>query len=211
MNPLIFFLFPLLMIGGTTPKPSGLAVGAAAVPFSLLNIDGKKVALADYATSKGVILVFTCNHCPYAVKYEDRVIALDKKYKSLGYPVVAINPNDAETYREDSYDNMKARGMNKGFTFPYLVDETQEIAKAYGAQRTPHVYILQREGNAFTVRYIGAIDNDTEGTNITTKYVEGAVDALLAGQPVPTAETKAIGCTIKWKGAGKEAKEKKAS
>lgn len=204
MYNLLLVLFPLLLASAPAeaPKPvAGISVGQAAAAFNLPNIDGKSVSLADFGSAKGVIVVFTCNHCPYSVKYEDRIIALDKKYKSLGYPVVAINPNDATAYPDDSYDKMKERAKEKGFTFPYLHDESQSIAKTYGALRTPHVYVLQREGSAFTVRYIGAIDNDTEAKNITDKYVEQAVDALLAGKPVATAETKAIGCTIKWKKA----------
>ncbi len=203
MFNLLVILFPLLLTSGPAegPKPAGVGVGQAAVAFNLPNIDGKSVSLADYSSAKGVIVVFTCNHCPYSVKYEDRIVALDKKYKSLGYPVVAINPNDATAYPDDSFDKMKVRAKEKGFTFPYLHDESQAIAKAYGALRTPHVYVLQREGTAFTVRYIGAIDNDTEAKNITEKYVEKAVDALLTGQTVAMAETKAIGCTIKWKKA----------
>lgn len=204
MYNLLLVLFPLLLASAPAeaPKPvAGIGVGQAAAAFNLPNIDGKSVSLTDYSSAKGVIVVFTCNHCPYSVKYEDRIIALDKKYKSQGYPVVAINPNDATAYPDDSYDKMKVRAKEKGFTFPYLHDESQAIAKTYGALRTPHVYVLQREGSAFTVRYIGAIDNDTEAKNITDKYVEQAVDALLAGKPVATAETKAIGCTIKWKKA----------
>ncbi len=205
MHSLLVIFLGLLFAGAPDAPvaPAGLTVGADAVAFSLKNIDGKTVALADYASSKGVILVFTCNHCPYAKKYEDRIVALDKTAKAQGYPVVAINPNDATAYPEDSFDNMKVRAKEKGFTFPYLHDESQAIAKAYGAAKTPHVYLLQREGQGasakFVVRYIGAIDNDTEGTNVTTRYVEAAIAELQAGKAVSTTETKAIGCSIKWK------------
>ena len=208
MHILSLVLVSLLALSGPdrpVAAPAGLTVGAEAVPFALKNIDGKTVALADYASAEGVIVIFTCNHCPYAKKYEDRIVALDKAYRPQGYPVVAINPNDAGAYPEDSYDNMKVRAREKGFTFPYLHDESQAIARAYGATKTPHIYLLQRSGSGrsatFTVRYIGALDNDTEGTNITTRYVEAAVAELKAGQAVTTAETKAIGCSIKWKKA----------
>ncbi|MDB5284089.1 MAG: thiol-disulfide isomerase or thioredoxin [Bacteroidota bacterium] len=195
---IIFAAFLLL----ASFKPEGLKVGDKAADFKLKNIDGKMVGLSDYKDSKGVILVFTCNHCPFAKKYEDRVIALDKKYKSLGFPVVAVNPNDVSEVPEDSYDNMQKRAKEKGFGFPYLVDETQATARTYGATRTPHVYVLQNVKGTYTVKYIGAIDDNSDDAKaVKEKYVESAVDALLAGKEVSTNSTKAIGCTIKWKKA----------
>jgi peroxiredoxin len=141
--------------------------------------------------------VFTCNHCPFAKAYEDRIIALHNKYAAKGYPVVAINPNDKDLEPSDSYENMQKRAKEKKYPFAYLYDETQEIARTYGAMRTPHVYLLDK---SMTVRYIGAIDDNSEDASaVKEKYLENAVDALLAGKPVPTAETKAIGCGIKWK------------
>ncbi len=187
-------------VAQTQTPAKGLAVGDKAVAFSLKNIDGKTVSLADYNSAKGVILTFTCNHCPYSKAYESRIVALDKQYKPLGYPVVAINPNDPTLEPEDSFDEMKKRAKDKGFTFPYLVDATQDITKAYGATRTPHMFVLQREGDAFFVRYIGAIDdNHSEPEKVTKRYLGEAVDALLAGKPVPNSFTKAIGCGIKWR------------
>src|SRR5690242_15461694 len=121
----------------TVQAASGYKPGDKARDFNLKNIDGKNVTLADYKSAKGFIVVFTCNHCPFAKAYEDRIVALDKKYAAKGYPVIAINPNDPNREPEDSYDNMIARAKEKKFTFPYLVDESQDIAKAYGATRTP--------------------------------------------------------------------------
>ncbi len=145
-------------------------------------------------------MVFTCNHCPYAVKYEDRIKALNEKYEKKGYPVIAINPNDAAAYPDDSFENMKKRATEKGFVFPYLLDDSQSIAKTYGASKTPHVYILQKEKADLVVKYIGAIDDNTDSAaDVKEKYAEAAVDALLAGKPVATNTTKAIGCGIKWK------------
>jgi len=178
----------------------GYQAGDKAAGFTLKNVDGKMVSLSDYKNEKGVILIFTCNHCPYAVAYQDRIIALDKEFKSKGYQVVAINPNDATQYPEDSYENMIIRAKEKGFTFPYLYDEKQEVYPVYGAQRTPHVYVLKNTGDGFVVSYIGAIDNNYEdATAATEKYVEGAVNNLLAGKTPDPSFTKAIGCSIKAK------------
>ncbi len=182
-------------------KPeTGYKVGDKAADFKLKNVDGKMVSLADYGTAKGFIVIFTCNHCPFSKKYEDRIVALDKAYKDKGYPVIAINSNDATQYEEDSYQNMRVRAREKGFTFPYLQDETQDIAKAYGASRTPHVFILQKEAGSLIVKYIGAIDdNSDDATAVKEKYAEKALDNLIAGTAVDPSSTKAIGCTIKWK------------
>ena len=179
---------------------SGYKTGDKAVDFKLKNVDGKMVSLADFKNSKGVVVVFTCNHCPYAKKYEDRIIALDQKYKAKGYPVVAIMPNDVDAVTEDSYDNMQKRAKEKHYGFPFLLDESQATAQAFGATRTPHVFVLQNVNSAFVVKYIGAIDdNSDDAKDVKEKYVENAIDALLAGKPVSPDFTKAIGCTIKWK------------
>ncbi len=178
----------------------GYEIGDKATDFKLKNVDGSWVSLSDYEDAKGFIVIFTCNHCPYAVKYEDRIIELDKKYKSKGYPVIAINPNDPEVQPEDSFENMKVRAEEKGFTFPYLIDDGQEIYPQYGATKTPHVFLLEKESKDLIVRYIGAIDDNYKSADqVEERYVENAVDALLAGNPVPEKETKAIGCSIKTK------------
>lgn len=178
----------------------GYQVGDKATDFKLKNIDGKQVALADFKDAKGFIVVFTCNHCPFAIAYEDRINALDQKYASKGYPVIAINPNDAVAYPDDNFDKMVERAKEKKFTFPYLVDDSQSIAKTFGATKTPHIYVLQKSKKDLVVKYIGAIDdNSKDAAAVKEKYVEIAVDQLLAGQEVAVKETKAIGCSIKWK------------
>lgn len=178
----------------------GYAIGDEATDFSLKGTDDKMYSLSQFADAKGFIVIFTCNHCPYAKAYEERIVALDAKYKSLGYPVIAINPNDPIAQPEDSFDLMKTRAKEKGFTFPYLMDEGQKIYPQYGATKTPHIYILQKENGKNIVKYIGAIDNNHENANdVTEKYVEAAVDALLKNEPVKQTETVAIGCTIKVK------------
>lgn len=186
----------LLRAGGA----DGVNVGEAAPAFSLMNVDGRTVALSDFASKKGAIVVFTCNHCPYSVKYEDRIIALHEEFAPKGYPVIAINPNDPGTVPEDSYENMKQRAADKKFGFPYLVDETQQIAKAYGAKRTPHVFVVSNTKDGATVSYIGAIDdNPNDPSFVESFFVRDAVNALLAGTAPSKPLTKAIGCTIKWK------------
>ena len=179
---------------------TGYTIGDEATDFSLKGTDDKMYSLSQFADAKGYIVIFTCNHCPYAKAYEDRIIALDAKYKSLGYPVIAINPNDPTAQPEDSFDLMKTRAKEKGFTFPYLFDEGQKIYPQYGATKTPHVFVLNKENGKNIVKYIGAIDNNHENANdVTEKYVEAAVDALLKNETVKQTETVAIGCTIKVK------------
>lgn len=175
-------------------------VGDVATDFSFKNIDSKYVSLKDYKNAKGYIVIFTCNHCPYAKAYEERIIALDKKYKDLGYPVIAINPNDPDVQPQDGFTEMQVRAKEKGFTFPYLLDEGQKIYPQYGATKTPHVFLLQKEKDKNIVKYIGAIDNNYEDANdVSERYVEDAVDALLANKPIKVTSTVAIGCTIKVK------------
>ncbi|WP_415324889.1 thioredoxin family protein [Chryseobacterium sp. MMS23-Vi53] len=184
----------------TKSAAKGYEVGDEATDFKLKNVDGKMVSLSDFNSAKGFIVVFTCNHCPYAKKYEDRIIELDKKYKSQGYPVIAINPNDPSVQPEDGYKQMIDRAKQKGFTFPYLVDEGQKIFPQYGATKTPHVFLLQKENGKNIVKYIGAIDNNYENPNdVSEYYVQDAVNALIKNEPIKMTKTVAIGCTVKVK------------
>ncbi len=176
----------------------GYKVGDKASDFKLKNVDGKFISLHDYANAKGFVVIFTCNHCPFAQAYQDRIIEIDKKYKSLGYPVIAINSNDPALVADDSYEKMVERSKEKGYTFPYLFDETQDVYRSYGAKRTPHVFVLQKKGNDLVVQYIGAIDdNYQEPSKVTATYLANAIDALLAGKTPDPSLTKAIGCSIK--------------
>lgn len=196
----LILILGLLSFSSIKKINSGYQVGDEATDFKLKNIDGKMVSLSDYKSAKGFIVVFTCNHCPYAKKYEDRIVALDKMYKSKGYPVIAINPNDATVQPQDGFEEMKTRAKEKGFTFPYLVDEGQKIYPIYGATKTPHVYILKKENGKNIVKYIGAIDNNYENPNdVSEFYVQDAVNQLLKNEKVKTEKTVAIGCTIKVK------------
>ncbi len=184
----------------TSAAIKGYEVGDEATDFKLKNVDGKMVSLSDFKEAKGFIVIFTCNHCPYAKKYEDRIIELDQKFKNQGYPVIAINPNDPNVQPEDGYKEMIARAKQKGFTFPYLVDEGQKIYPQYGATKTPHVFVLKKEGEKNIVKYIGAIDNNYDNPDdVSEYYVQDAVTTLLKEGTVKTQKTVAIGCTIKVK------------
>lgn len=200
MGYLIATIWTLFMFFPGAEISDGLKVGDKAVDFNLKNVDGKMISFASNKNVKGYILIFTCNTCPYSVLYEDRIIALHEKYAPQGYPVIAIQPNNPKRSPGDSYDKMKQRARDKGFPFPYLVDETQEITRTYGATNTPHTYVLnkQRDGS-FKIAYIGAIDNNSRSASAADKhYVQEAVNSLQKGHEVGTTNTKAIGCTIKW-------------
>lgn len=191
-----------LFFAGTTAD-KGYQVGDKVADFKLKNVvDGKTVALSEYKDAKGVIVIFDCNTCPYSKAYNDRIKSLHSAYSSKGFPVVAINANDPNVSPGDSFDEMVKYAKSKNYQFPYLIDETQNVARAFGATNTPHVYVLKKEGNDFKVAYIGAIDdNSKDASSVNKKYVEDAVEAILTGKDVPVEKTKAIGCTIKWKSA----------
>lgn len=194
----IVLIVSAFSINTKTSLSEGYEVGDIATDFKLKNIDGKMVSLEDYKDAKGYIVIFTCNTCPYAVLYEDRIIALDKKYADRGYPVVAIMPNNPDVQPGDNVETMKARAASKGFSFPYLFDDGQEIYPQYGATKTPHVFLLEKTKKGNVVKYIGAIDDnykDVEAVNI--KYVEEAIDALMNGKEIKETKTRAIGCSIK--------------
>ena len=175
-------------------------VGDVATDFDLRNIDESMFSMGNDEEANGFIVIFTCNHCPYSKLYEERIIELDNKFSPSGFPVVAINSNDPKQYPEDSFSEMKKRAEEKGFPFPYLFDETQNIARAYGASRTPHVFVLERQKGKLKVRYIGAVDdNARDAGSVTETYVSDAVEAIIKGEKVKPDFTKAIGCTIKWK------------
>ncbi|MDW3197311.1 MAG: thioredoxin family protein [Cytophagales bacterium] len=190
----------ILFINASADK-FGMGVGDYAQDFELENIDGKTVSLADYKDNKGFIVVFTCNTCPYAKMYEQRIMELDQKYASQGFPVIAINPNDIDQQPGDSMGEMKKRAKDKGYSFPYLRDDSQTVASAYGATKTPHVYVLNEEATGkYKIEFIGAIDDSPrDASDVEKTYVEDAVDALLAGNKPTVTGARAIGCTIKWK------------
>ena len=179
---------------------AGLKPGDDAFGFSLKNVDGTSVSLSDFKDQKGVILVFTCNPCPFAKAYEQRIIKMHNTYADKGFPVVAINPNDVDISPDDTFEKMKARAAEQDYPFVYLKDETQDVYLTYGATKTPHVFLLQNIEGEFKVAYVGAIDdNAMDEASVSQNYVEKAIAALVSGSIPDPATTKAIGCTIKKK------------
>jgi peroxiredoxin len=180
--------------------PTGYAVGDEVQDFRLKGTSGQFVSMADNRNVKGYIIVFTCNHCPFSKAYESRIMALDRKYAGMGFPVLAINPNDPSAYEEDSFENMQLVAKTKNYSFAYLQDETQEVSKAFGVTRTPSAFVVKREGSRFIMQYIGAIDDNVQDpSSVTKRYVEDAVGNILSGKPVIMTTTKSLGCAVKWK------------
>jgi peroxiredoxin len=173
-------------------------VGKAGPSFNLKGVDGKFHSLNDYADKKAVVVVFTCNHCPAAVASEDRLVQLQKDYAPKGVQLVAINPNEDKGHPTDSFDHMIKRAAEKKFNFPYLRDETQEVAKAYGAVRTPHVFLLDQGRK---VAYRGRIDDNINDPDAITRHdLREAIDEVLRGKRVSTPITEPVGCSVKWWG-----------
>jgi peroxiredoxin len=195
-----FILINLLFALNVNAQQATLMPGAAAPSIRLKNVDDKTVSLNDYPQAKGFIIVFTCNTCPYAKAYEKRIIALNDKYALLGFPVIAVNPNDAEASPGDSFEKMKILAKAHRYDFPYLFDEGQVVTAQYGAKSTPHIFVVSKTSNSLLIEYAGAIDNDTPDTNpAKTNYAEAAVEALLQHKKPAVAFTKAIGCGVRWK------------
>lgn len=208
INRIFRFAFTLVLVTGVAiAQPASVAtnkgynIGDAVNDFKLVNIDGRHMSMSDFPDQKGFILVFTCNHCPYSIAYEDRIDNLNKKYAAKGFKLIAINPNDPDIVREDSYEAMKKRADEKKFSFPYLFDDGQHVMRKFGVVRTPQVFIVSAKGdNNYRLEYNGAIDDNYEDSKaVKNKYVEKVVDALLAGKTPPFTQTKAIGCRVKVK------------
>lgn len=193
---LLLFMIALLAFA---PAKNGYEVGDTATDFKLKNVNGKMVSLSDFASAKGFIIAFDCNTCPMSKAYNDRILALNKKYASQGVPLIAINPNSPDLSSGDSFDEMVKHAKKKGYDFPYLYDESQETVRSFGPTNTPHVFVLNKD---LKVVYVGAIDDSPRNASkAERRYVEEAVDALLAGKSVATPKTKAIGCGVKYKDA----------
>jgi len=180
-----------------TNQGGGYQIGDTVEDFSLKNVDNAMISLSDYKNKKGLIIIFTCNHCPFAKAYEDRIIMLHKNNEA-NYPVLAINPNNPELEPEDGFEEMKNRATEKGFPFKYLMDEKQEIFPKFGATKTPEVFLLKIEDGEFILRYKGTIDdNYQDAESVQINYIENAIKSLENGAPVTPSTTKAIGCGIK--------------
>lgn len=172
-------------------------IGDPLIPFSLPGVDGKQHSASDYNDKKALVIIFSCNHCPYVRAWEDRMIEIQRDYADQGVQLIAINSNDVKKYPADSFEKMQERARDKGFNFPYLFDESQEVASAYGAERTPEVFLFDQ---ARTLQYHGSIDDNFEDPEgVQHHYLRDALDAILGGQTPRPAKTPAVGCTIKWK------------
>jgi peroxiredoxin len=197
LSGLLLFVSVFFISGFIPDTPTPYKIGDKATDFNLKSVDGKMYSMSNFKDAKGFIVVFTCNHCPFAKKYEDRINDLAKKYKSQGYILLAINPNDPAAQPEDSFELMKVRSKEKDFAFPYLFDEGQKIYPQYGATKTPHTFLLDKNR---IVKYIGAIDDNVDSAaDVKEKYLENAIAALESGKTPSPETTKAIGCSIKVK------------
>lgn len=202
---ILTFLLTIVVFSGCSEAQNntnkGYEVGDVAEDFHLKGVSGEKISMKDdYPEAKGYIVTFFCNHCPYVQAYEERIIDLHEDYAPKGYPVIAVNPNDPEIVPEDSYKSMQEKAEKKGYPFPYLIDKTQKVAKTFGATKTPHVFLLDKQENEkLKVAYIGTIDDNIEKPDqVKKQYVRNAIQALEAGKKPDPKHTKAIGCTIKW-------------
>ncbi len=176
------------------PNPS-LALGEPAPYFDLKGTDGANHSLASFRASPVLVVIFSCNHCPYVKAYEDRMVAIQRDFASKGVQVVAINSNDEKAYPEDSFPDMVKRAKDKGFNFPYLRDESQTVVEAYGGVCTPHVFAFD---SARRLRYRGRIDDSRDPSKVTSHDLRNALDDLTEGKEVRTPDTKPFGCSIKW-------------
>jgi peroxiredoxin len=176
---------------------ANLQPGDQNILFSLPGVDEQFYSLSSYADKNAVVVVFTCNHCPWAQAWEGRLIQIQAEYGPKGVQILAINANDAVTHPGDSFEAMQQRAQEKGFNFPYLHDEEQAVAHAYGAERTPEVFVFDKAG---ILQYHGAVDDNADDpAAVQHAYLRDALDAVLAGQTPATAQTPPKGCTIKWK------------
>lgn len=173
-----------------------LKLGDKAIDLTLIGVDDKTHSLSDYA-NKLLVVIFSCNHCPYVRAWEDRLVKIQLDYANRGVQLITINSNDASKYPDDDFPGMKERARLKNFNFPYLHDMEQKVAKSYGAQRTPEVFLFDVQK---ILRYHGTIDDNYDDPRaVKIHYLRNALDALLQGKKVSLGETEPVGCTIKWK------------
>ena len=173
-----------------------MTIGTTAPPFELPGVDGSTHTLDEYADATVLALVQSCNHCPYVQAWEDRMIELQREFAPRGFRLVAISSNDVQSHPEDSFEAMQERARERGFNFDYLYDESQEIARTLGSQRTPEVFLFGRDRRLV---YHGAIDDSRDETAVTQTYMRDAVESVLAGKVPAVTETPPVGCTVKWR------------
>jgi peroxiredoxin len=176
---------------------AALKLNEPAKPFTLPGVDDKTHALSDYKDKEAVVVIFSCNHCPYVKAWEDRMVQIQADYAPKGVQLLVINANDVKAFPDDSFPKMKERAKEKGFNFPYLFDESQAVARAYGAERTPEVFVFDKQAQ---LRYHGAIDDNYDHPGaVKDHYLRVALDAVLGAKPLSVSETQPAGCTIKWR------------
>jgi peroxiredoxin len=173
-----------------------IALGTEAPQFDLQGVDGQNHALEDYGDADVLVLIQSCNHCPYVQAWEGRMIELQRDFGDRGVRIVAVNSNDTDSYPEDSFDEMRARAEREGFNFDYLYDESQEVARELASERTPEVFVFDGDRR---LRYHGAIDDSRDEGAVSQRYLRDALEAVLAGREPEVTETPAVGCTVKWR------------
>ncbi len=187
----------------SNPFSATMNPGTPAPDFSLKGTDGKTYSLSNFLESKILVVIFMCNHCPYVVAVQGRINALAKAYARKDMQLIGINSNDAKNYPEDSFEEMKTRALEEGYAFPYLFDETQEVAKAYGAVCTPDPYLFERVGKEFKLHYHGRIDDSwKDESQVKQRDLALAIDAVLARKLVHSDQKPSMGCSIKWREKG---------
>jgi len=193
-----FYLLVSALLISVIGFANGYKIGDIVEDFKLLNVDGRYVSMADYPNAKGVIVIFSCNHCPFVVAYEDRMIELHNRFAPLGFPIIAINPNDPVVQPLDSFELMQVRAKEKGFPFAYVFDDGQKVFPRFGATRTPEVFLLERVQEGFRLVYTGAIDdNHRDASKVQEHFLVNAINAVKRGESPDPHTTRAIGCTIK--------------
>ncbi len=195
---IVSILFLVLILTGFTvlKENENSDFGRIIQEFELKNTDNKTLKLSDFNGAKGFIIVFTCNHCPFAKLYPQRFNDLNEKYKKLGVPLLAINSMDTVMYEEESFEMMQEKAKKEKFTFPYLYDPFQTVAKMFKAEHTPQAFVIWKERNAYIIKYQGAIDDNGEHPELATPYIKNAVDELLQGKNVSLPKTQSFGCRI---------------
>lgn len=189
----------LMTLAAATAFADGIKLGdkMPATDVKMKNVDGKEITIADVAGPNGTLVIFSCNHCPFVKGWEARTAEIGNTYRPKGIGVIQINSNDPASFPEDSFEEMQARAKKLGLQFPYVVDATSDVGRAFGATRTPEFFLFDKDGKLV---YHGALDdNSRDASKAQNHYLKDALEALLAGKPIPVAETKAVGCTIKFR------------
>jgi peroxiredoxin len=198
----VMFVLCTMLVAGGSVLAAGLKLGDAA-PMSatkMKNVDGREVSIDDVKGPNGTLVIFSCNHCPFVKAWEPRISAIGNAAQNSGVGVIAINPNDPNAYAEDRYEEMQTRAKDRGFRFPYVVDATSDVARAFGATRTPECYLFGKDGELV---YHGAVDdNYADAAKVDKRYLQDALDSLVADKDIPIKESKAVGCTIKFRTKG---------